>query len=78
MDSARGEPRSNEHLKPEASQACSSHAAQYGKVHVIDVEQRTISKIVVWGTVDDGTRKRSFECAFGTSVTGFKLREIGR
>ena len=78
MDSARGEPRSNEHLKPEASQACSSHAARYGTVHVIDVEQRTISKIVVWGTVDDGTRKRSFECAFATEVTGFKLREIGR
>ena len=78
VDSARGEPRSNEHLRPEARQACSSHAAQYGTVHVIDVEQRNIGKIVVWGTVDDGSRKRSFECAFATQVTGFKLREIGR
>lgn len=76
MDSARGEPRSNEHLKPEAAQACGAQAAQYGTVHVIDVEQRSIDKIVVWGTADDGTRKRSFECAFGTRVTGFKLREI--
>ena len=74
--SARGEPVSNEHLKPEAVQACSAHAAQFGTVHIIDVEQRTTSKIIVWGTVEDQKERRSFQCSFGTKVTGFTLRSI--
>jgi hypothetical protein len=32
--------------------------------------------MVVWGTVDDGKQKRSFECGFRTKITGFKLRPI--
>ena len=74
--SARGQPASNEHLKPEASAACTARASQYGAVRIIDVEQRSASKIVVWGTVGDGKQRRSFECAYGTSITGFKLRAI--
>jgi len=74
--SARGEPQNNEHLQPTAAQACSAHASQYGTVHIIDVQQQTTSKIIVWGTVDDGKGRRSFECSYGTKITGFKLRAI--
>jgi len=74
--SAQGRPASNEVLQPEAREACSAQAAQYGAVHVIDVEQHGIDKIIVWGTVDDGKQRRSFQCDFGTRITGFKLRSI--
>ena len=74
--SAQGQPASNEHLKPEAAAACSAQASPYGAVRIIDVEQRNTSKIVVWGTVGDGKERRSFECAYGTKITGFKLRAI--
>ena len=77
-NSAQGKPQSNEHLQTEARQACSSHAGRYGTPRIIDVEQRSISKIVVWGTVGEGTERRSFECAYGTKISGFKLRAIGR
>ena len=74
--SASGAPRSNESLQPEARKVCEAYAAQYGAVQVIDVEQHTMSKIIVWGTVDDGKQRRSFQCDFGTKMTGFKLRPI--
>ena len=73
---ARGRPVSNEALRPQAREACSAQAAQYGAVHVIDVEQHRIDKLIVWGTVDDGKQKRSFQCDFGTKITGFTLRPI--
>ena len=73
---AQGTPVSNEALHPQAREACSAQAAKYGEVHVIDVEQHSVAKIIVWGTVDDGKRKQSFQCDFGTRVTGFKLRPI--
>ena len=44
---------------------------------MIDVVQRWINQIIVWGTVDDGKQKRSFECDFGAEVTAFKLRPVG-
>ena len=69
-------PTSNEELQPDATSACTQRAAQYGTVSVIDVEQHSIDKIIVWGTVDDGKQRRSFECDFGTKITGFKLRAI--
>jgi len=78
VDKAQGKPQSNEHLQMEARQACSSHAGQYGTARVIDVEQRSINKIVVWGTVGEGQQRRSFECSYGTKISGFKLRAIGR
>ena len=74
--SARGRPVSNEGLKPQAREQCSAQAAKYGAVHVIDVEQHRIDKIIVWGTVDDGRQKQSFQCDFGTKITGFTLRPI--
>jgi hypothetical protein len=73
---AEGNPQSNEPLQPQARDECTKQAAQYGAVHIIDVEQHSIAKIIVWGTVDDGKAKRSFECDYGTRITGFKLREI--
>jgi hypothetical protein len=69
---AGGHPKSNE----EALNECSNRAAQYGAIHIIDVEQHSVGRIIVWGTVDDGKLKRSFECDYGTSITGFKLRTI--
>ncbi len=73
---ARGEPQSNQHLQPTARAACTAQAAAYGTVHIIDVEQRSASKMIVWGTIDDGKQRQSFECGFGTRITGFKLRPI--
>lgn len=73
---AAGTPKDNEQLQPDARQACTAMAAQYGAVNVIDVEQHRINQIIVWGTVGDGAQKRSFECDYGTKITGFKLREI--
>lgn len=73
---ARGEPQSNEHLQPAARQACTAQASAYGAVRIIDVEQRSTSRMIVWGTVDDGRQRRSFECGFGTSISYFKLRPI--
>ncbi|MGY4396515.1 hypothetical protein ACVWZA_001695 [Sphingomonas sp. UYAg733] len=73
---AQGEPQNNEQLAPTARQACGAQASQYGTVHIIDVQQSSPSKIVVWGTADDGKQRRSFECRYGTKITGFKLRAI--
>ena len=78
VQEAQGEPKSNAHLRDAAVEACSARAAPHGTVQIIDVEQRSIDRIVVWGTAGEGEAKRSFECAFGTEVTGFKLREIKR
>ena len=74
--SAQRRPVGNEALHPQARDACSAEAAQYGTVNVIDVEQHRVNQIIVWGTVDDGQQKRSFECDFGTNITAFKLRPI--
>jgi hypothetical protein len=69
-------PTRNEALQPRARDACTQQAAQYGTVNVIDVEQHRIDQIIVWGTVGEGAEKRSFECDYGTKITGFNLREI--
>ena len=74
--SAQGTPKGNAHLQPTATALCSAHAAQYGTVEIIDVQQYSPSRIIVWGTVDDGQVRRSFECGFGTKISGFKLRAI--
>ena len=73
---AQGSPTSNAAYQPTARDSCTKQAAAYGTVSIVDVEQHRIDKIIVWGTVDDGKKKRSFECDFGTSITGFKLRPI--
>jgi hypothetical protein len=74
--SAEGRPVSNEALQPQARKACSAFAAQFGTVNVIDVEQHRIDKIIVWGTVDDGTGKMSFQCEFGTKISRITWRPI--
>ena len=76
MRSAQGKPQSNAHLKPQAEQACTAHAAQFGTVHVIDVQQRSVDKITVWGTATTGADRRSFECTFTDRIVGFRLRPI--
>ena len=73
---AQGEPQDNRHLQPAARSACNAHAAQYGAVNIIDVEQRSAGKIIVWGTVTDAKERRSFECAFTDRMKGFKLTVI--
>jgi hypothetical protein len=75
-EGAQGSAVSNQALQPQASDACTAHAAQYGSVNIIDVEQHAVDKIIVWGTVGEGTAKRSFECDYKTTITGFKLRDI--
>lgn len=74
--SAQGKPQSNEHLQPTARAACSAQAAQHGQVHIIDVEQRRVDRIVVWGTVTDAKQRRSFECGFTDRIAYFTLRPI--
>ncbi|HEY7006167.1 MAG TPA: hypothetical protein VH392_06740 [Sphingomicrobium sp.] len=76
VQAAQPRPVANEGLRPQARELCTAEAAKYGEVHIIDVEQHRMDKIIVWGTVDDGKQKRSFECDFGTKITAFKLREI--
>lgn len=73
---AKGRPVSNDGLQPQAREACSAQAAQHGTVNVIDVEQAAVNRITVWGTVDDGKQRQSFQCDFGTRITSFKLRPI--
>ena len=72
----RETPVSNQNLQPQARDACTQQAAKYGTPSIIDVEQHRVNQIIVWGTVGDGAQKRSFECDYGTKITGFKLREI--
>ena len=71
-----GQPKNNEGARPQAAADCTARASQNGRVHIIDVEQRSASKIVVWGTVDDGLQRHSFQCYYGTKITGFKLQAI--
>ncbi|HEX8842290.1 MAG TPA: hypothetical protein VF757_08320 [Sphingomicrobium sp.] len=73
---SHGEAAGNEDLQAKARDACTERASQYGAVHVNVVEQRKADQIIVWGTVDDGKESRSFECDFGTQITGFTLRRI--
>jgi hypothetical protein len=77
QDIPRAKGPSNAHLKPAASEACSRQAGQYGSVYIVDVQQRDIDRIIVWGSVTDARQQRhTFECHFTTKVAGFKLREI--
>jgi hypothetical protein len=69
-------PLSNQELQPQAREACTARAAQYGTAHVIDVVQDKVDRIIVWGTVESGTQRQSFQCNFGTQITAFALRPI--
>ncbi len=76
IQSAQPKPQSNAHLMPSAIDACTARAAPYGAVHIIDVEQRSVGRMIVWGTVTDAARRRSFQCHFTTAITEFRVREI--
>nr|WP_294167871.1 hypothetical protein [uncultured Sphingomonas sp.] len=67
----------NEQLQLAATGACRAHAAQHGEVQIIDWDQRTAGKVVVYGTATSGTNRRSFECTYTNKVVGFRLRAIG-
>lgn len=75
-NSARGTPVSNADLQPQARAACATRAGQYGAVQIIDVEQHSIDKLIVWGTVASATGRQSFQCDFGKQITRFTLRPI--
>ena len=78
QDIPRSKGPSNAHLKPQATEACTRQAGQHGSVYIVDVQQREIDRIIVWGSVTDARQhRRTFECHFSTQVIGFKLREIG-
>lgn len=68
---------SNAHLRPTAVHACTQRAAQYGSVFIMDVEQRRPDRLIVWGSVTDPQRRRTFECHFTNALVRFTLREIG-
>ena len=76
VSASRGRPVSNEGARETAISQCSALAAPYGAVHVIDVEQRSVERMVVWGTTEGRNGRQSFECAFGTKVVGFKIHPI--
>jgi len=76
VSASRGRPVSNEGARDTAVSQCSALAAAYGAVHVIDVEQRSVERMVVWGTTEGRGGRQSFECAFGTKVVGFKIHPI--
>ena len=76
VQSAQPRPQGNEALKPQAARDCTAHAAQSGTVHIIDVEQRTPSRIIVWGTVTNAGVRQSFECNYTTRIVRFQLRPI--
>lgn len=59
-----------------AREACQARAAQLGTVRITDAEQRADGRTTVFGTVQDATQRRSFECVYDGRVTGFRLREI--
>ena len=68
---------SNAHLRPQAIQACTTQAGQYGSVYIVDVQQRYAGRIIVWGSVTDAQqRRRTFECHFTTKIVRFKVRDI--
>lgn len=61
-----------------AAEACTARASQLGEVHIIDVERRSPSEVIVWGTVGQDSGRRSFQCNYGDRISGFKLRPIKR
>ena len=60
---------------PAARAACTAEAAKHGEVTVIDVEYRSASRLIVWGTVANGAQRRSFECRWNGKIVEFKLRD---
>lgn len=61
---------------PAAVQACEARASQHGPVKIIDVERRSVGKVVVWGTAGEGAERQSFECGYDGKISRFKVRAI--
>ena len=59
-----------------ARDACVAEASRHGQAKIIDVEQRSASKIVVWGTVENEQQRRSFQCSYTGKISNFELRRI--
>ena len=75
-EGAAGAPVGDAELQPKAREECTARAAPYGPINVIDVEQHRVDQIIVWGTVGEGSGKRSFQCDFSNRITRFTLRAI--
>jgi hypothetical protein len=69
-------PTVDPHQGRAALEACTARAAQHGEVHIIDVERRSASEVIVWGTVGQDAGRRSFQCNYRDRISGFKLRPI--
>ena len=69
---------SNEHLMKPAAEACRARASAHGTVNIIDVERRSTSRIIVYGTVGEGQDRRAFDCSFRNdgTIADFNLRTI--
>ena len=68
---------SNAHLESHAVRLCMQRAAQHGSVYIVDVEQRRLDRIIIWGSVTNPERRRrTFECHFTTRLVRFKLGQI--
>ena len=63
-------------IRTTAGDACRARAAPLGQVRIIDADQARDGTVTVWGTVEDATQRRSFECTFRGGVRGFQLRPI--
>jgi hypothetical protein len=63
-------------LREPATAACRARAAPLGQVRIIDADQRPDGRVKVWGTVEDGRQRRSFECNWDGRVRGFELRSV--
>lgn len=74
----QGPVRSNEGFRGSAVDECSARAAPYGTVHIIDVQQARVDKLIIWGTADDGKVRHSFKCGYTRKITGFTVRVIPR
>ncbi|HEX8572808.1 MAG TPA: hypothetical protein VF759_08655 [Allosphingosinicella sp.] len=76
VQASQGRPEAIANLGEAASAACRAHSARFGEVKIIDVNLRGPDKAVVWGTVESGGRRQSFECRYNGKVAGFRLRPI--
>jgi hypothetical protein len=75
--SGKGVYHNDEAVKLAAAAACRTQAAQYGEVTVIDVEQQSATRAMVWGTAGGPGQRRSFECKYDRGkVASFKLRKL--
>ena len=63
-------------VKLAAAQACRAQAAPHGTVNIIDIEQRSATRAIVWGTAEGSAGRQSFECRFDRKIVGFKLRKL--